>query len=57
MGKIDESELALGYPNIKKGTRLFHFKNDWFVSIVSDDNHNNIFTFDHVQVIMVVGVS
>lgn len=42
---------------IFKGTRLFHFKNGWFVSIVSDDNHNNIFKFDHVQVIMVVGVS
>ena len=32
----------LGYPNIQSGTRLFHFKNGWFVSIVSVDNRNNM---------------
>ena len=32
----------LGYPNIQRGTRLFHFKNGWFVSIVSVDNRNNM---------------
>ena len=32
----------MGYPNIQRGTRLFHFKNGWFVSIVSVDNLNNM---------------
>ena len=32
----------LGYPNNQSGTRLFHFKNGWFVSIVSVDNRNNM---------------
>lgn len=32
----------MGYPNIQRGTPLFHFKNGWFVSIVSVDNRNNM---------------